>query len=160
MHGLSDAVSREIAVYGYIYIQKLIHERNFKSCFLYLYIGVYSIPTYSHYTGSYYPKYMNTILSRVSYFIYIQACTASQHILTILGVIIQEMRLLIITNLVNGKNLHMLIFDSSRVSCYTQYEILLTISIFRFCHLLIREMYSVTCISIILVFIFNLYMLL
>ncbi len=34
-----------------------IHEHNFKSCFLfYIYIGVYSIPTYSHYTGSYYPR--------------------------------------------------------------------------------------------------------
>ena len=74
---------------------------------------------------------MNTILSRVSYNYFIYRSVQHPNILSLLGVIIQETRLLIITNLVNGKNLHMLIFDSSRVrvSCYTQYEILLTISI-------------------------------
>ena len=67
---------------------------------------------------------MNTILSRVSYNYFIYRSVQHPNILSLLGVIIQETRLLIITNLVNGKNLHMLIFDSSRVSCYTQYKIL------------------------------------
>ncbi len=38
-----------------------------------------------------------------------------QHPNMLLGVIIQETRLLIITNLVNGKNLHKLIFDPSQL---------------------------------------------
>ncbi len=42
MHGLSDAVSREIAVYGYIIIQNY----TINLCF---HIGVYTIPTCSHY---------------------------------------------------------------------------------------------------------------
>ncbi len=60
MHGLSDAVSREIAVYGYIYNR----------------------------------KYMNTILSRVSF---IYRSVQHPNILSLLGVIIQETRLLINT---------------------------------------------------------------
>ncbi len=78
MHGLSDAVSREIAVYGYI----IIKNYTINLCF-------------HNYRSVHHPN-----------------------MLSLLGVIIQETRLLIITNLVNGKNLHKLIFDSSRVSYY------------------------------------------